>query len=87
MKLRIAVWSSMGALVVVLWTVYIAATSPAPLGVVWNLVYLTCPISLARHHSLSFDLVLLTNVVTYATIGTGRGSHTAAPPTTRLIAN
>jgi hypothetical protein len=87
MKLRIAVWSSMGALVVVLWTLYIAATSPAPLGVVWNLVYLTCPISLARHHSLSFDLVLLTNVATYATIGTVVEAMRRLHKPARLIAN
>jgi hypothetical protein len=87
MKLRIAVWSSMGALVVVLWTLYIAATSPAPLGVVWNLVYLTCPISLARHHSLSIDFVLLTNVATYATLGTVVETTRRRHKRTRLLAN
>ncbi len=87
MKLRIAVWASMGALVVVLWTLYIAATSPAPLGVAWNLVYLTCPISLARHHSLSFYFVLLTNVATYATLGTVVETIRRRHKQTRLPAN
>ena len=32
MKLRIAIWSGVGALVVVFWTLYISATSPTPLG-------------------------------------------------------
>jgi hypothetical protein len=59
----------MGALVVVLWSLYISATSPTPLGIVWNLAYLTCPISLAHHHALSFYFVLLVNAATYALVG------------------
>ena len=43
MKLRIAIWSGVGAIVVVFWTHYISATSPTPLGIVWTLAYLTCP--------------------------------------------
>lgn len=44
MKLRIAIWAGVGALVVVFWAVYIAATSSTPHGAVSTLVYLTCPI-------------------------------------------
>jgi hypothetical protein len=71
MKFRIAIWTSAGALVVVFWTLYISATLPASLGALWTLAYLTCPIALARHYPLSFDLVLLANAATYALVGTG----------------
>jgi len=70
MKLRIAIWADVGALVVVLWALYISATSPTPLGNLWALVYLTCPIALARHYALSFYFVLLINAATYALAGT-----------------
>jgi hypothetical protein len=70
MKLQIAIWAGVGALVVVLWTLYISATSPAPLGNVWTLVYLTCPVALAHQHALSFYFVLLTNAAIYALVGT-----------------
>jgi hypothetical protein len=70
MKVRIALWTGVGALVVVLWTLYISATSPTPLGNLWTLAYLTCPIALARHYALSFYFVLLVNAATYALIGT-----------------
>jgi hypothetical protein len=70
MKLRIAIWTAAGALVVVLWTLYISATSPAPLGILWTLAYLTCPIALARHYALSFYFVLIMNAATYALVGT-----------------
>jgi hypothetical protein len=70
MKLRIAIWAGMGALVVVLWTLYISGPSPTPPpAVMWTLAYLTCPISLARHYSLSFYFVLLVNAATYALAG------------------
>ena len=70
MKLRIAIWTSTGALVAVLWGLYISATSPAPLGIAWNLAYVTCPISLAHHHAMSFYFVLLVNAATYGLVGT-----------------
>ena len=70
MKLRIAIWAGVGALVVVLWTFYISATSPPPLGAVRTLAYLTCPIALAHHYALSFYFVLLVNAATYALAGT-----------------
>ena len=69
MKFRIAIWACVGALVVVFWTVYISATSPAPLGMVETLAYLTCPIALARDHALSVYAVLLVNAATYALAG------------------
>ncbi len=69
MKLRIAIWSGVGALVVVFWTLYISATSPTPLGTVRTLAYLTCPIALAGHYTLSFYFVLFMNAATYALAG------------------
>lgn len=69
MKLRIAIWSGVGALVLVFWTLYISATSPTPLGTVWILAYLTCPIALAHHYTLSFYFVLFMNAATYALVG------------------
>jgi hypothetical protein len=69
MKLRVAIWTGVGALVVVLWTLYISATSPTPLGNLWTLAYLTCPIALAHHYALSFYLVLLINASTYSLVG------------------
>ncbi len=70
MKLRIAIWAGVGALVVVLWTLYISATSPTHPGNLWILACLTCPISLARQYSLSLNFVLLFNAATYALVGT-----------------
>ena len=85
MKFRIAIWASVGALVVALWTLYISATSPAPLGAAWTfplkaylppfaslrgVAYLTCPIALIHHYALSFYVVLLVNAATYALVGT-----------------
>ena len=69
MKSRIAIWASVGALVVLFWRLYMSATFPTPLGVVWTLVYLTCPIALARHYALGFYFVLLVNAATYALVG------------------
>lgn len=70
MKLRISIWTIVGALVVVLWRLYLAATFPNPLlGTARMLVDITCPISLIRHHPMSFYSVLFVNAVTYALIG------------------
>jgi hypothetical protein len=63
-------WTGVGALVVVFWTLYVSATSPTALGNVWTLAYLTCPIALAHHYALSFYFVLLINAATYALVGT-----------------
>lgn len=67
LKLRIAIWAGVGALVVILWAVYVSGTPTAP--VPWTLVYLTCPIAVARHYALSFYFVLLVNAGTYALVG------------------
>jgi hypothetical protein len=69
MKLRIAIWAGTGALVVVLWTLYISLTKPTPPGAMSTLVDLTCPIALARGYPLSIYLVLLVNAATYGCIG------------------
>jgi hypothetical protein len=71
MKLRIAIWAALGALVVVAWRVYISATFSNPLGaggVGRALVHLTCPITIASHpQTFYFDLVM--NAATYVLAG------------------
>jgi hypothetical protein len=72
MKLRIAIWSGLGALVVVVWTVYISVTLSNPLGTAGvgrALVYLTCPIAIAGQHPQKFYFVLVVNAATYALAG------------------
>ena len=69
MRLRIAIWAAVGALVVVFWTAYISATPSFPVGFARTLVYLTCPIALIRHSPISFYFVLLVNAGTYALVG------------------
>ncbi len=72
MKLRIAIWLGLGALVVFIWRVYIAVTLSNPLGtggVGRALVYLTCPISIASRHPQGFYFVLVVNAATYALAG------------------
>jgi hypothetical protein len=69
MKLRIAIWAGVGALVVFFWALYISAFSPTPFASVWLLVYLTCPIALGRHHAQTFYFVLVVNAGTYALVG------------------
>lgn len=70
MKLRIAIWAIVGALVAVFWRLYLSATFPNTLpGAAGTLLDLTCPIALLRHHAMSFYSVLLANAATYALIG------------------
>ena len=72
MKGRIAIWATLGALVVVGWSLYISAISPIQItakAVAWTLACLTCPIALAHRYPLSFDFVLLANATTYALVG------------------
>jgi hypothetical protein len=72
MKSRIAIWTTLGALVVVVWRIYISATLSNPLGrggVGRALVYLTCPIAMARQHLQGFYFVLIANAATYALAG------------------
>jgi len=69
MNFRIALWSCLGALVVLGWRVYIAASLSNPLGaggVNRALVYLTCPIAIASRHPQGFYFVLIANAATYA---------------------
>jgi hypothetical protein len=71
MKSQIAIWAALGALVVVVWRIYISATLSNPLGtdgVGRALIYLTCPIAMGRHPQ-GFYFVLLTNAATYALAG------------------
>lgn len=73
MRLRIAIWAGLGALVVVGWRVYITATFSNPLragGLGRALVHLTCPISIASPpHPQTFYFVLVMNAATYALAG------------------
>jgi hypothetical protein len=72
MKLRIAMWSGLGALVVVVWRIYISVTLSNPLGaggIGRALVYLTCPIAIASQHPQGFYFVLFVNAATYALVG------------------
>ena len=72
MKIRIAIWATAGALIVVFWSLYFAVTHQnlsGAGGAGWALVCLTCPIALASRHALSIYLVLLANAATYALVG------------------
>lgn len=69
MQRAVMVWAGAGALVVVLWNLLISAVAPSASGAMWMLVDITCPIALARHHALSFPVVLLANAATYALAG------------------
>jgi hypothetical protein len=73
MKSRIAIWATVGAIVVVVWRVYISATLSNPLGTGGlgrALVYLTCPIAMAsRHHPQGFYFVVIANAALYALAG------------------
>ena len=70
MKLRIAIWAFAGALVAIIWRLYLSATFPAPLsGTARILGDLTCPIALVRHVALNFYFVLIANAATYAVVG------------------
>ena len=72
MKCRIAIWATLGALVVVGWSLYINAISPIQItaqAVAWTLACLTCPIALAHRYPLSIYFVLLANATTYPFVG------------------
>jgi hypothetical protein len=73
MKGRVAIWAALGALVVVVWGLYISTTLSNPLGrdgLGRALVYLTCPIAMAgRQHPQAFYFVLIANAATYALAG------------------
>ena len=92
MKLRIAIWTGLGAVVAALCALYISATSSNPLNPLGPstpfgiLVYLTCPVALVHHYALSFYFVLLANAAAYALIGT-IVETTRRHYKTRLISN
>jgi hypothetical protein len=72
MKSRIAIWATLGAIVVVVWRVYISATLSNPLGTPGlgrALAYLTCPVAIARQHLQGFYFVLIANAAIYALAG------------------
>ena len=72
MKLRIAIYASVGALVVIAWSIYISTTLSNPLGMGGlgrALIYLTCPIAIASRHPQTFYFVLIVNAATYAVVG------------------
>jgi hypothetical protein len=66
MKSRIAICAGLGALVVVLWSVYLSAAFITPRGFVAVLLDLTCPIALVRQYPMSVYFVLVVNAATYA---------------------
>jgi hypothetical protein len=72
MKSRIAIWAAVGAVIVVVWRVYISATLSNPLGTSGlrrAFVYLSCPIAMGHQHPQGFYFVLLANAATYALAG------------------
>jgi hypothetical protein len=86
MKLRIAVWTGVGALWLWSYGPSTSATSPPPLGIGWTLIYLTCPIALVRHLRPQF-LFCPPYECCYVCVGRyGRGNH-SAPLETRLISS
>jgi hypothetical protein len=90
MKLRIAIWAGVGALVVVVWRVYISVTLSNPLGTGGlgrALIYLTCPIAIASQHPQGFYFVLLMNAATYGLVGTVVETMRRHYRQTRLISN
>ena len=68
MKLRIALWAAVGALVVACWALYMVLTKPTP-HAMRILLDLTCPIALLGHYRLSYYFVLVVNAATYALTG------------------
>jgi len=90
MKLRIAIWAGVGALVVVVWRVYISVTLSNPLGtggVGRALIYLTCPIAIISQHPQGFYFVLLMNAAAYGLVGTVVETMRRHYRQTRLISN
>ena len=72
MKLRIAIWTTIGLLVAGFWSLYPFAAFPSPDRVreVWPLITLTCPVALlGMHHAVSLYEALAANAVTFAVIG------------------
>jgi hypothetical protein len=71
MKIRIAIWAAVGALVVAFWALYIMTThqNVGAGGVGRVIVCLTCPIAIEGHHPQSLYFVMVVNAATYALVG------------------
>ncbi len=72
MKLRVAIWASVGFLVAGCWALYAIASTPPALtsaDPLLPLVQITCPIALIRSYPMSVYLVLLANAATYGLLG------------------
>jgi hypothetical protein len=74
MRLRIAIWAGLGALVVAFWSLYFSSSHrhsafAGHMGIVWTVLDVTCPVALFRQHPLSVYFVLLINAATYALAG------------------
>ena len=72
MKYRIAIWAIAGFLVAGFWALFAVATFPSTnerMRDAWTLVYVTCPIAIARRHPISLYETLAANAVTYALVG------------------
>jgi len=74
MKYRIALWAAAGFLVADFWALFAFLTFPPsthdPMGDVWTLVSLTCPVAIAgRHYPISLYETLAANAITYALVG------------------
>jgi hypothetical protein len=73
MKLRIAIWASVGFLVAVFWALFAIATFPSTserMRDVSILMSLSCPVSIAgMHYPISLYEALAANTLTYALVG------------------
>lgn len=72
MKLRIAIWASVGFFIAAFWAVYALASKPPALTAadpLMILVRVTCPIALFSSYPMSVYFVLLANAATYALLG------------------
>jgi hypothetical protein len=75
MKVRLAIWATVGFLVAVLWALYSSAAAPIPIQtelIAWTLARLTCPVVFASfyfHFAIGIYWVLLANTVTYVLVG------------------
>jgi hypothetical protein len=73
MKLRIAIWASVGLLVAVFWALFAIATFPSTserMRDVRILISATCPVSIAgMHYPIRLYEALAANTLTYAMVG------------------
>jgi hypothetical protein len=75
MKVRLAIWATVGFLVALLWALYSFAAAPNLIQsepIAWTLARLTCPVVFASfyfHFPIGIYWVLLANAVTYVLVG------------------